>query len=106
MLEAGRRDRKIIIQHNTGSVKDELGKDIPSWVTKHECWAEYNPIGGQELLNMGKEVSTEVSRFVILYKSDLLETDRISFNGKFWDILFFRELGRREGLEITAQVHR
>lgn len=106
MLRAGRRDRKIIIERNSEGVADELGRPQPDWVTQHECWAEVNPISGVELLRMGKEVASKVNRFVILYVTGLLETDRISYESEYWDIMSFRELGRREGIEITAQVHR
>lgn len=103
MLKSGRRDRKIIIQRSSMS-ETVIGAPEPAWSTLHELWAEVVSVGGKEQGASGREMSARLSRFVILYKPGLKESDRISYDGMIWDIIAFRELGFREGIEITAEA--
>lgn len=103
MMRAGRMDREIVIQRATTS-ETVVGSPVPTWTTHLTVWAEYIPVSGREFLQMNREVAALTARFIIRWNSDVLETDRISFGGRTWDILSLREIGRQEGLEITAEV--
>jgi SPP1 family predicted phage head-tail adaptor len=102
-MRAGRRDRKIIFERFTTS-ETVIGAPEETWSTHRTEWAEYIPVSGKEILQLNREVSGELARFNILYTSLISVKDRINFNGKYWDIIAIRELGRNVGLEITAEA--
>lgn len=102
MLSAGRRDRQIIIQRSTLS-ETVIGAPDETWSTLYTLWADVEPVGGKEQLSSGREMSARLNRFRILYRAGITEKDKISYDGRAWDILTIRETGRREGLEITAE---
>lgn len=106
MLRSGRRDREIVVQRNGGNTKDSIGFPQASWAEFWSGWAEYIPMNGAELLKSKREVGVQLAKFVTLYISGVTEKDRVVYDGQNWDILFVREIGRREGTEITAQVKR
>lgn len=103
MLRSGRRDRKIIIERYTTS-ETVIGAPDETWATHRTEWAEFIPVSGKEVLSLSRQVSGEIARFIILYTSNITTKDRINFKGKYWDIVALRELGRSEGLEITAEA--
>lgn len=103
MLRAGRRDRQIIIQQFSTS-ETVVGAPEQTWTTYATVWAEYIPISGKEALQLNRETSAELVDFVILYDANITPKHRISYGGKTWDILFLKEIGRREGLRITAEA--
>ena len=105
MLNAGQMDRLIVIQRSTAT-RDTVGQEIVTWSTHATVWAHVTPIGGSELLKNQRDVAPLTSKFVIRYISTITEKDRISYDSRYWDILAIRELGRREGMELTAEVRR
>jgi hypothetical protein len=52
---------------------------------------------------MDRPTSFEMVRFWIRYLA-VTTKDRVNYNGKVWAITYLRELGRREGIEITAEA--
>ena len=105
MRRAGRRDRLITIQTDSGSSVDAIGNPVESWGTHTQPWAEYIPVSGREVFESGREVIRESARFIIDYDSSITANGyRISYNSKTWDIVYIRELGREEALEILAEV--
>lgn len=102
MLRAGRLDREVIVERNTPT-RNVLGGNVDSWATLHTVWCEVIPIRGTELMKLGIEVSTEVAKFRTHYISGITTADRISYDSDYWDILYVSELGRGQGLEITAK---
>lgn len=105
-MYSGKLDRKIRIERDEGATQDSLGAQVESWDKLRDCWANVVPVNGAEVFRSGKDTASQAARFFVRYFSGLSEKDRISFEGKTWDIIYFREVGRREGLEIVAQVHK
>lgn len=103
---AGKLDRKIRIERDSGSSRDSLGAPVEEWEKFRDVWANVVPMSGGEVFTAGKDTPGQVSKFFVRYFLGLNEKDRISYDGKAWDILYFREIGRQRGWEILAQVHK
>ncbi|CAK0778987.1 Head-tail adaptor protein [Gammaproteobacteria bacterium] len=103
MLNAGRMDRLVIIQRSTAT-RDTMGQETMSWATHASVWAQVTPVSGNEALKENRDVAALLAKFVIRFLSTVTAKDRISYDSKYWDILSLREIGRREGLEIMAEV--
>ena len=99
----GRMDRRIIVQVNT-PVKDDSGEPIESWAALVTLWAAVTPQSADESLEGDQIHGTAETEFRIRYRSDVDVANRISYNSQFYDITGVVELGRREGLLITAIV--
>jgi SPP1 family predicted phage head-tail adaptor len=104
MIEIGNFDRQITIETLSLNSVDAIGAPVETWSKVVQCWSKVVPMSGTEALRLDRQVSTETSRFFIRYRTGITVKDRISYAGKYWDILNIRELGRREQLEITAEV--
>lgn len=102
MIRAGRLDRKIIIERATETISS-MGHPSKTWSTHKERRAEVVPVSGAEAMKFEREVSSEILKFTIRYLGDLTVKDRIYYDSKYWDVEYFREIGRREGLEIIAK---
>ncbi len=103
-LSAGKMDRKIVLQRFTETF-DSYNESVKTWATLATRWASYEPISDGERLRSSETAATLSARFVIRYSSavaTLNPKDRLTFDGTTYEILHVKELGRREGLEITA----
>lgn len=103
-LEAGRLDRKIVLQSLSITHDPDSNEEIESWSEYSSPWAQYIPVKEMERFSSGRELATFTARFIIRYDSRVVETDRIQFEGKNWDIIGIAEIPRRQGLTITAEV--
>lgn len=104
-MRSGELDRKIVLQSLTQTL-DAYGATVDVWATFAEVWARKRDIRGDEYF-AAQQVNARVDCiFTIRWLSGVLVTMRISYDGQFFDIRSLNELGRREGLEIYAQVQR
>lgn len=101
---SGPLDRRITIQRATTSA-DAYNEPIETWATLATVWAMKRDASDSER-QRASETSAEITtRFQIRYSSTVAEInpkDRISYDGKTYDIWGVKEIGRREGLEISA----
>lgn len=104
-MDAGKLDRRITIERFT-TTRDAFNNPIETWaplvtrtpaakldIRDSERWT------AQEV---GAEITT---RFQIRYSSvvaDVNPKDRVLYDGKTYGIVGVKEIGRRDGLEITA----
>ena len=103
-MNVGTLDRQITLQRSSITGSDAVGGSIIAWATLQKVWSRVVPMSGSESLRLERQVSSETSRFFIRYFAGLTVKDRISYDGKLWDIQNIRELGRKESLEILAEV--
>lgn len=76
----------VSIERRT-TVKTGLGSQEVSWSVLHkDIPAKLDPIGGREILFMGKLTSSLTHRLYILYLSDLRGSDRVVHQGDIYDI--------------------
>ena len=102
MLNAGRLDRKIIIERNSGATADVYGEITASWTTLTTLWGQIAQLSGREILGAEKETVMKSIRVICRYSSEVKPKDRLNINSVYYNITYVRELGRREGLEILA----
>lgn len=103
-ISAGRLDRRIVIERATYT-QNAMGEQVPTWAPLATVWAEATPLSDGERIRAA-EVSAEISmRFVIRWSplvEDVNPKDRVSYDGRIWNLWGVKEIGRREGLELTA----
>jgi SPP1 family predicted phage head-tail adaptor len=112
---AGLLDRRITIRRlaqvrdaHGEIVKDALGAIVEEWQDMTTLWASKTDIRDAERIAAQQVGSTVTSRFVIRWSErvdDLTPRDRLRYpaaDGRDFNIVAVKELGRREGLEITA----
>lgn len=103
-MQAGRMDRRITIERFTVT-KNAFNEDVEAWAPLVTVWASKEDIRDGERW-AAAEVSAEITtRFRIRYSSQVADVnpkDRLLFDGREYNIVAVKEIGRREGLEITA----
>lgn len=102
-MNPGLMDRKVIIQRATVTT-DAIGGEEKTWSTYIIAWAQVISVGGDEAMRAQHQTTKRVIKIRIYYDSTVLTTDRVSYDSAYWDIINLAEIGRREMLEITAQV--
>lgn len=101
---AGNLDRRIQILRNDPTA-DALGGQADDWREIATVWASKLEISDAERLRASEEGSTVTMRFQIRWSptvADLDPRDRLVFDGRTFDISAVKEIGRRDGLELTA----
>lgn len=88
------------VQGTSGALKD-------NWVAIAEVWGSIKYNRGDERFVAQQVAGQTLVTFTIRWSeivSDLTTKDRVSFDGRNYDIRDVRELARREGIEIDAGV--
>lgn len=103
-LAAGDLDRRITIER-AQSVRNEFNEPEEQWHALATVWASKRDVSDRERV-ASQEVGAEVTtRFQIRWSTQVRDVDakdRITFDGRTYSIVATKELGRREGIEITA----
>jgi SPP1 family predicted phage head-tail adaptor len=102
-MEAGRLDRRISIDRALVTT-DGAGGEVHDWYTHKSVWAEVLPISDGERWKAAEVAASVTTRFRIRWGADVLVTDRITHEGDVYEIVGVKEIGRREGQEITASA--
>jgi head-tail adaptor len=101
MLKAGAMDRLLEIQKPSLTV-DAVGGRVEAWELVCKAWAELVPQSVRARYDGAVESSEEKLIFRMRYRDGILGTYRLLHNAKAYQITGVQEVGRREGLEITA----
>lgn len=102
-MRAGNLDRRITLQSLT-LTQDSYGSTTETWADFATVWAEARPVLSRERFS-AQHVAVEFDTvFRIRWLSGVLQTMRISYDGKYYDIQSIVELGRRAGLELQAKA--
>lgn len=105
-MEAGKLDRRINIvgKFPTGKY-DEWNNPIMADEQSIRVWAQKTDISDAERVRAQQVGATITTRFQIRYSSRVKHIDptyRVEFDDRTYDISAVKEVGFREGLEITA----
>lgn len=104
MLAAGKLDRVVRILTVTETADAVLNGLVRTTVTLADVWAEKRDLRGREFF-AGAAANSEIDTiFRIRWRSDVTPLDRLSLDGREYDIVSVAEIGRREGLEINAKA--
>lgn len=101
-MKGGALDRQITLLHRSVAAPDANGSAAQSFTSYAVVWTEKLDAGGREYF-AGQQTQSELAtRFKIRYRTDVLATDRLTFEGKSFNITHTQEVGRREGLILFA----
>lgn len=104
MLDAGKLDRKIDLLRATYAT-DDANESIATWHVLANRSASATAVSDGEKLRASELGATLSMRFKVRWDTsiaDLDPTDRVLYNGRTYDIVGVKEIGRREYFEITA----
>jgi len=103
-MQAGELDRRITIERYSSSIND-FGEEVGAWNELATVWAGKTDVRDSERFSAQQVNSTITTRWRIRYLSkiaDINPKDRLTHNGLLYGIVAVKEIGRKEGLEITA----
>ena len=100
MSRAGRYRHRVTIQRVT-ETKDADGGYVKTWADLATVWAEIRGVGGREYFDKDVVTSEVSCVFIIRFRSDLVPTDRLSWNGDSYEIV---AIGDRSGLRIENDI--
>lgn len=101
-MRAGKMDRRITIERATVVGKDDFNDDVLEWGPIATVWAQARPNRGAERFTAAEVAGSAVMTFHIRYRDDVTVKDRILYDGKTWNIVDVREVGRHVVTEIDA----
>lgn len=106
-MEGGKLDRWITLQRNTPTQDTGSGENVDSWATLATLRAAKRDVSDTERV-ASAEVQAEITtRFQIRWSSawsSLNAKDRLTCEGKTYQIVGTKEIGRHEGIEISASA--
>lgn len=105
-ITAGKRDRRITLERY-GFTRNEFNEPIEGWEILANEWASKKDVSDAERLRSSEIGSIITTRFVIRWSKklgDLNTKDRLQIDGLTYNIVGVKDLGRREGIEITASA--
>jgi SPP1 family predicted phage head-tail adaptor len=106
-MRAGKLDRRITIERKTVTLSDR-GQETLTWSTLATVWAEKRENTGSERFAREQIVGATLVTFRIRWSdavSAVTVEDRVGFDGRTFEIMAVREIGRREGVELDCTAH-
>lgn len=104
-IKSGDLNRRVTLLRDDGEGQDDYGTPIEVWTTLATVWASWRRATARETLAAG-EIGASVSDiFEIRYSStvaSLNPKDRLTYQGRTYDISGVTEIGFREGMRIEA----
>lgn len=103
-MRAGDLDRQVRLERFT-ETRDAFNNPVEAWTTLATVRAAVEYIRDGERWTAQEVGAAATLRFRIRYSStvaDLNAKDRLIYDGDTFNIMAVKEIGRREGLEITA----
>jgi SPP1 family predicted phage head-tail adaptor len=100
-MEAGKLDRRITVERAT-TTTDAYGGEVATWVPLGTVWAAVEPISDGERFRAAEVAAQVTTRFRIRWGLGVTVEDRVVYDGRTYGIVGVKEIGRREGQEITA----
>mgnify|MGYP003589181895 CR=1 FL=1 len=81
-MKAGKMDRRIAVERLSDTVVNEYGTPTYGWAVLHSCWAQLVTRNTQDALTG----EVEAVAFRIRFVAGLQSTDRVSFDGRAYEI--------------------
>jgi head-tail adaptor len=105
-MDAGRLDRWLQFQRST--LTDDGFGMVETWADHgHPVWGSKSDLSDAERFRNGMSDAEMVSRFRVrssAFSRGLTPKDRLTCEGRTYAIIGIKEVGRYDGLEITARV--
>lgn len=103
-MVAGTMYRSVAIQARTLSAPNQFNEQVPSYTTFVTVWGEKTELSGSQQLLAQQTTAEKIARFRIYWRSDVNTTCRIIVDGETYDVTYIAEVGRRQGLLLTAKA--
>lgn len=103
-MKASGREWLVTIQRY-GVAYDEWSQPVEGWSDLCQVWAEKLDISDGERLRAAQVGAIITTRFRTIWSeqiADLNPKDRLFIDGRYFDISGVKEMGRHDGIEITA----
>jgi SPP1 family predicted phage head-tail adaptor len=104
-MQAGKLDRRVQFQR-ASTVDDGLQSRVGPFSDYGSArWAQKTEVSGNERWRAGMVTAVGTTIFRVRHDSftaGITPKDRLTCEGRTYHITFIKELGRREGLEISA----
>lgn len=101
MMRAGKLDKTITLQRFTSTV-DEYGTPIEAWADLATVRAQLVQSTTEEFMRGWGASSEAAIVFRIRHIEGITLADRVSYQGRAYDLKEIKELGRREGLDLRC----
>lgn len=101
-MNIGKLDRWITIQTGTDGKSADGSPSARTWTTFKQVWASKRDISGTEGMEHDRDTTTTRTVFKIRFISTLTTNHRILLDSTHYDIEVIKELGTREGQELTC----
>lgn len=105
-MRAGKLDRLIIIQANTGPSTDEYGTPSEGWVDVTTLRAQLVEASTEEFLRGYGETADTAIIFRTRYLAGVTTDHRVEYDVAHFNIREVKEIGRRKGLELRCETVR
>lgn len=102
MITASGLDRILIIERES-TVQDAYGTPTSTWTTVATVRAQRVDMSAKDFLRADGEGSEALAVFRIRWRPDLTVEDRVTTDGRTFDIIGIIELGRRRTLELRCR---
>lgn len=105
-MKAGPLDRRITLQRAT-TTTNSLNEPVKTWADIATVWAAKLEVRDSERQRAAETAAVIDTRFQIRWSStvsDVDAADRVVFGGRVFNIVGVKEIGRREGLELSCQA--
>lgn len=106
-VDSGSLDRSVSLLRAVVS-RDEMNAEQKTWPVFATVRASRVDLSDSERVRAAQVGSSVTTRFVIRWSRrvfDLNPRDQLQCEGRLYDIVHVKELGRRVALEITANAH-
>ena len=104
-MRAGDMDQEVVIESKS-EARDAEGGVTESWATFATVWAKVIGTGGKEFFAAAAVNAEHTATFKIRYQTGILQTMRIVWDGRDYDIRAIKYIGRNEAIEITGVAER
>lgn len=103
MMQAGKLDRTIVIERSTHTL-DSYGAPQVTWATLVTLRAQLLEGTTEESQEQDRgAATTQTVSFKTRYAAGITVADRLTYEGATFNIKQIKEIGRRRGLEFTAE---
>lgn len=106
-MEAGKLDRRVTLLRASVERAARSNAPVETWSPIGRVWASKRAVSDGEAAKSAEIAATVTDRFQIRWTSALSSVnakDRLECGGVTYNIVAVREIGRREGLEISAKA--
>ena len=101
-MNIGRMDRLIEIQYPERTV-NAIGERTDVWTRFALAWAQATPLRTTERFTSAQERESKVYTFKVRFMRGITSDMRIVHDEQYYRITGIAEIGRREGIELTAE---